>query len=128
MNTLSSRLLAGVLALAALVSFSGCAVVNSHSESKFYGTPVSDVSLAQVEIGTTTAAWLVATLGQPAARERVDDQVEILKYSSRQLTKINTELLFVIDASSEREVRRTVFFECADGLLTRYWIEETEVS
>ena len=82
----------------------------------------------KVEPGTTTSAWLVATLGQPASREQVDDHVEVLKYSSRQITKINSELLFVLDTSSKREVRRTVFFECADGVLSRYWVEETEAS
>lgn len=125
MNTLPLRLTAGALALVAL---SGCAVINSHSETKSYGTPVSDQSLTQVEPGTTTAAWLVATLGQPASREQVDDHVEVLKYSSRQLTKINSKLIFVLDTSSKREVRRTVFFECADGVLARYWVEETEAS
>ena len=70
----------------------------------------------------------MATLGQPASREQVDDHVEVLKYSSRQITKINSELLFVLDTSSKREVRRTVFFECADGVLSRYWVEETEAS
>ncbi len=111
-----------------MFSFSGCAVINSHSETKSYGTLVSDESLAKVEAGVTTTDWLVATLGAPASREQVDDQVEVLKYSSSQLTKIDSKLIFVLDTSSKREVRRTVFFECADGVLARYWVEESKTS
>lgn len=117
---------AAALGLASLVTLSGCAVINSHSETKTYGTLVSEESLSRIAPGETTAEWLVATLGTPASREQVDDQVEVLKYSSRHLTKINSELLFVLDTSSKREVRRTVFFECAKGVLTRYWVEETD--
>jgi hypothetical protein len=50
----------------------------------------------------------------------------LLKYTSRQLTKINSELLFVLDTSSRKEVNRTVFFEFHEGVLSRLWVEETE--
>ncbi|MFX3681298.1 MAG: hypothetical protein ACN6I3_00080 [bacterium] len=128
MKTLPHRSTISALALAVIVSFSGCAVINSHSETKSYGTLVTNESLAQVQPGNTTADWLIATLGVPASRELVDDQVEVLKYSSRQLTKIKSELLFVLDTSSKREVHRTVFLECTEGVLTRFWVEETETS
>lgn len=117
---------AAALALASLVSLTGCAVINSHSETKTFGTLVSDESLSRIEPGHTTVEWLVATLGAPASREKVDESVEVLKYSSRQLTKVDSELLFVLDTSSKREVRRTVFFECVDGVLSRHWVEETQ--
>jgi len=87
---------------------------------------VSGESLAQVAVGETTAEWLIATLGEPARREVVDSQSEIFRYSSSQLAKIDSELLFVLDTSSRREVKRTVFFECLDGVLVRYWGEETD--
>lgn len=116
----------GSLSVAALAFSTGCAVINSHSETKTYGTVVSDESLAQVAVGETTDAWLLATLGKPARREIVDDQTEVFRYSSSQLTKVNSELLFILDTSSRREVKRTVFFECVDGVLSRYWVEETE--
>jgi len=123
-NTLKSLFSATALVASLLVS-TGCVVINSHSENKTHGKVVSDESLAQVVVGETTDSWLLATLGEPNRREVVDENTEIFRYSSSQLTKIESKLLFVLDASSRREVKRTVFFECVDGRLTRYWVEET---
>ncbi len=126
MNTSLLRFAGTALAVSSLLLFSGCVVIDSHTESKTYGTLVSDESLARVAVGETTSAWLLATLGEPASREFVDENTEVFRYSSRQLTRIDSELLFVLDASSRREVKRTVFFECVDGVLARYWVEETD--
>lgn len=105
----------------------GCAVINSHSETKTFGTHVSESTLDQVEVGRTTEAWVIATLGHPASESEIEGG-RLLKYSSRQLTKINSELLFVIDTSSRKEVSRTVFFEFHAGVLSRLWVEENESS
>tara|TARA_B110000305_G_scaffold198595_1_gene224830 strand:+ start:5109 stop:5516 length:408 start_codon:yes stop_codon:yes gene_type:complete len=107
--------------------FTGCAVINSHSETRTSGTHVSESTLDQVEVGRTTAEWVVATLGHPASEREIEGG-RLLKYSSRQFTKINSELLFVIDTSSRKEVSRTVFFEFHAGVLSRFWVEENESS
>ena len=104
---------------------SGCAVINSHSETKTYGTHVSQVTLDQVEVGRTTEDWVVATLVHPASESDIEGG-RLLKYTSRHLTKINSELLFVLDTSSRKEVNRTVFFEFHEGVLSRLWVEETK--
>lgn len=54
---------------------SGCAVINSHSETKTYGTHVSQVTLDQVEVGRTTEDWVVATLGHPASESDIGGAV-----------------------------------------------------
>jgi hypothetical protein len=56
----------------------------------------------------------------------VDGSTEILKYSSQQLVEVDSELLFIFDTSTRKEVHRTVFFECVDGMLSRHWVEATE--
>ena len=122
---LPSYLVLGLAFTSALLS--GCAVINSHSETKTYGTHVSQVTLDQVEVGRTTEDRVVATLGHPASQSDIEGG-RLLKYSSRQLTKINSELLFVLDTSSRKEVNRTVFFEFQEGVLSRLWVEETETT
>lgn len=125
MKNSPKSVLIGAVSVAAVLFSSGCAVIDSHSETKTYGTLISDESLAQVTVGETTDSWLIATLGEPARRETVDDQTEVFRYSSSQLTKVNSEILLILDTSSRHEVKRTVFFECKDGILARYWVEET---
>ena len=116
-----------ILVLAFTSAFTtGCAVINSHSETKSHGTPISDATLRQIEIGETTETWLIATLGAPAVATEVDDTTRLLKYSSSQITKINSHLLLVLDTSSRKEVKQTVFFEFKDGVLSRHWMEKTE--
>ena len=106
--------------------FTGCAVINSHSETKSHGTAITDATLQQVEVGSTTEAWLVATLGAPASATEVDAETRLLKYSSSQITRIKSHLLLVLDTSSRKEVKQTVFFEFKDGVLSRHWMEKTK--
>ena len=121
-SPLSVLIVSGLITLA-----SGCAVVSSHHDSYVTGHSVSDETLARVEPGVSTEAWLVATLGEPTEAETVDAHVRILKYASKRITKYDTELLFVFDTSSRSEKSQTVFFEMRDGVLTRYW-QESETS
>ena len=62
--------------------FTGCAEINSHSETRTSGTHVSESTLDQVEVGRTTAEWVVATLGHPASEREIEGG-RLLKYSSR---------------------------------------------
>jgi hypothetical protein len=122
----ASSFLAGLVLGTGLLLSSGCAIIDAHSETTTSGTIVSDESLARVQPGSTTTAWLLATLGEPSSREQVDGSTEILKYSSQQLVEVDSELLFIFDTSTRKEVHRTVFFECVDGMLSRHWVEATE--
>lgn len=115
-------LLSGLLLLA-----SGCAVIGSHQETKFTGTQVSATTLDKVRPGVTTEAWLRATLGEPSGTEVVDDSTRIMRYTSKEITRIETALLLVLDTSSRKETIRTVYFEIHDGVLDRYWTEGDEV-
>ena len=80
-------------------------------------------TLARIDVGETTKSWLVSTLGPPDGADAIENG-EILRYSSKRITKRSGHLLFVIDSSSEKVERETYYFEFREGLLRRYWREE----
>ncbi|MCF3648933.1 hypothetical protein [Synoicihabitans lomoniglobus] len=127
MNT--RQTLRGVaVATAWVLLVSGCAVINSHQDSHFSGNRVSTETLNKVQPGVTTESWLVATLGEPSRKDQVDPGTKILRYTSKHVTRIDTELLLVLDTSSRKEDITTVFFEIQDGVLSRYWSENEKSS
>ncbi len=107
----------------AILGLSGCAVISNHSHSKIEGNPVGDETIARIQIGDTTKSWLISALGAPDSATGIENG-ELLKYSSRRITKRHGHLLFVIDSSSERIEKETYFFEFREGVLHRYWREE----
>lgn len=110
-----------LLACAAL--FSGCAVINSHEETRYSGRVVADESLERILPGETTEAWVLATLGEPSSTKDVGDNTRVLRYESTKIKHVDAELLFIFDTSSRVELDRTVFIECRDGVVERYWSE-----
>jgi hypothetical protein len=86
---------------------------------------VSRQTLAQIEPGVTTEAWLRATIGEPTDVSCVEGQehVRVLKYE-HSITKSEGGTVFLIFAggSEKREVS-TTYFEIVDGIVARYWSE-----
>ncbi len=122
---MKTRYLNLLILLTSLLAFgSGCSVIHSHSTTKMMGKQVSDDTLARIEVGVTSEDWVVATLGEPTSREKVNDSTTIMKYASKKIRSANSTLLFVFDTSSKKEEKRTVYFEFRNGILDRYW-EET---
>jgi hypothetical protein len=87
---------------------------------------VSASSLSQIEPGTTSEAWLLATLGQPQERTVVEDpnhRIEIFKYRHN-VTKSEGGAVFLIFAGgSTKETTTVTYFEVVDGTVQRYWVE-----
>jgi len=111
-----------VLAATTLVA-GGCLVSKGSSMSE-EGVKVSQPTLAQVEIGKTTESWLVATVGEPTSRRKVDEHVQVLRYDYKQ-RKNSGGYVFLIYAGGEREEKTSsAIFEVTDGVITRYWTED----
>lgn len=81
-------------------------------------------TLAMINVGETTKSWLVSALGMPDEADSIENG-KIPLYSSKRITKRSGHLLFVIDSSSEKVEKETYYFEFREGLLRRYWREET---
>ena len=120
-----SRPLIAALPLAALVlAASGCLVVSSKSIDES-GVRVTSATLDQIEPGVTTEAWIVATLGEPTARTVVDGDptLTVLRYD-HELHRSGGGTVFLLFAGDHEERRVTkTFFEIADRVVSRYWIE-----
>ncbi|RMH25951.1 MAG: hypothetical protein D6693_08100 [Planctomycetota bacterium] len=113
------------LALAALllvgaVTLGGC--ISSGSVSEYEGPNIGDRTLAQIEPGETTRAWILAVLGEPTERSTVDGagDVEVWKWVRRKMTTTRGSALVVSSKSRTEEVR-TVYVELTDGVVTRAW-------
>ena len=105
------------LLISAIAFTSGCAVINSHTYTDVSGQLVSEDTMAKVETGVTTEKWLIATLGEPSRVTEGAAGSRILEYKSKQVTRKESELLFVIDTSSRSEKKRTISFTVRDGIV-----------
>ena len=100
---------------------SGCTIIEDRSETTYSGTQVSDVTMAQLEIGKTTKKWVIATLGAPTSASQVDDRTELLKYSTTRTTDRHAGVIVIITSRQKTEERETVYLEFKDEVLSRYW-------
>jgi hypothetical protein len=120
MNRFASIAAGAAVSLAA----GGCLIVtgNTHHET---GVRVSDSTLSQVEPGKTTEAWLLATLGEPTARTRIecDRKVEILRYEHSTHKSSGGAVFLIFAGGSDRSDRSVAYFEVTDGIVTRAWRE-----
>jgi outer membrane protein assembly factor BamE (lipoprotein component of BamABCDE complex) len=99
----------------------GCTIIHSRSETRYAGTQVSDVTMARLEIGKTTKAWVIATLGAPTTVSQVDDRTELLKYTATRTTDRHAGMILIINSREKTEERETVYLEFRDEVLRRYW-------
>ncbi len=76
-----NRFVCVAVGAAVCLAAGGCLIVTGNTRHET-GVRVSDSTLSQVEPGKTTEAWLLASLGEPTARTRIDcdKKVEILRY------------------------------------------------
>lgn len=115
-------LVASSLAVAVLAA--GCTVLSNNSSTTYSGTQVSDVTLAQMEVGKTTKSWVVATLGAPTSVSQVDDNTELLRYTATRTTEREAGMIVVVASKQKTQKRETVYLEFKDGVLKRYWKAE----
>ena len=97
--------------------FTGCSVIDTHTETRISGQVVSDDALAAIQPGVTTEDELRARLGEPESFIRKSNGDRELIYRSRRITRKDTELLFVLDSSSKTERVKTVAFVIRDGVV-----------
>ena len=117
---------AGVLGAMSLVLLAGGCLVTSGKSMSECGIQVSDSTLGQVELGETSAAWLVATLGEPTSRTCVEGypNVEIFRYDHVKTSRSGGTIFLLFATGSKKQVSERTFFELTDGVVTKYWKED----
>lgn len=117
------RILICATAVFALMPLSGCLIYHSGVSYSGKGEPLADSTLDQVNCGTTTKDWVVATLGEPSRQSTTANGTEILEYSYGK--KRDNEFVFIpfVFINGGKENKQTVFFEISDGVVKNFWTE-----
>src|SRR3954470_18708726 len=107
---------------AILLSLSGCLVSGSASQQRT-GNYVADSTFSQIEPGKTTAGWVLATLGEPDSKTKVDGGGggEVWKWRYTEKRESNTAVFLLFGGSDKKETNGTAFVEVKDGVVTNKW-------
>lgn len=89
---------------------------------RYEGTYISDELLDYVKVGTATAEWLVAVLGEPDAKTPLSDGAAIWRWTYRPVEQ-QTSLVQVFSSSEEEPklATRSVFVTLRDGVVVEKW-------
>lgn len=114
-----------VSALSLAVLAGGCLVTSGKNMNES-GTKVSSSTLRQVELGETSAAWLVATLGEPSECTKVEGHpnVEIYRYDHVVTSRSSGTIFLLFATGSKKQVAERTYFEITDGVVTKHWKED----
>jgi outer membrane protein assembly factor BamE (lipoprotein component of BamABCDE complex) len=124
MNSRLSKAAAALL-LGAFVATSGGCLVMSGTSVEQHGVRVTRSTLDQVEIGTTSEAWVVATLGEPTERTTVEGQehVSVLRYDFVESRSEGGTVFLIFAGGKDVTTTTRTFFEVTGGVVSRYWTE-----
>jgi hypothetical protein len=116
---------AGALVLLSLgmVTLSGCIEGRSNVTYGPKGPPIGHRTLKQIEVGQTSKAWLLGTLGEPTRETQTPEGTDILTYEYTKKIDSDFEFCIFLDFDDQREERTVYVFELTNGIVTRYWKE-----
>ena len=120
--SLLRRATVGVLVGFVCVLSTGCLVTNTNKETR-EGKFVADSTFDQIKPGTTSAAWVKATLGDPSECTRIDgqDDTEVWKYTYTERKEGSGTVFLIFGGTSTKERSGTAYVELKDGVVTNKW-------
>jgi outer membrane protein assembly factor BamE (lipoprotein component of BamABCDE complex) len=98
----------------------GC-LVGGHSKVKQEGTYVAESTLNHIQPGKSTAAFVLATLGQPTEKAEMAPGHQLWKYSYKETKDSSGYVLFVFGGAGSEVKKQQVFVELENGVVTRTW-------
>jgi outer membrane protein assembly factor BamE (lipoprotein component of BamABCDE complex) len=111
---------AAVLAWGVLLALSGCLVSGSASQKRT-GKYVSDATMARIEPGKTTAGWVMATMGEPSSRNKMEDGSEVWRWDYTETRHSTAAVFLIFGGSDEKQNDGSVFVEMKDGVVVNKW-------
>jgi outer membrane protein assembly factor BamE (lipoprotein component of BamABCDE complex) len=105
---------------AVLLTLSGC-LVSGASSQKRTGNYVPDTTFSQIEPGKTTAGWVLATLGEPDKKTKVQGDGEVWQWRYTEQRESSTAVFLLFGGSDKKETTGTAFVELKDGVVTNKW-------
>ena len=122
------KMLIGTWGLILPMTLAGCAVLGSSSDVDVEGTPISSLTLQQLEPGETTEQQVLNLLGPPSRTMERTDGEKTLVYEFRRTKESKGHLLFVFSGKSESSERRTAYVALRDGVVTRWWMDDSDIA
>jgi len=116
-----------VVCLLVSAVFAGCIVV-ADTNRRHTGMVPSAATIKQVELGETTAEWLIAAVGQPSSRQKVDEHTELLRYERTTTVNSSLNILVLLHTNDNTRTHEAVVFEVVDGVVQKYWTEPETVA
>ncbi len=116
----------GLVLLAGLLPLAGCIVYSNDSHYGDKGKMPSAHTLDQIQTGTTTRDWVLATLGEPSRQSTTDKGAEVLEYQysrKKDNTFVFCPFVFINDDGEEKQ---TLYFEVESGVVTKFWKETSK--
>ena len=106
--------------MAALAVGGGGCLFGSDSTVRRTGVDVPQATFEQIAPGTTTTAWVAATLGEPTARHR-DGRDQVWTYAYTEHVDSSGYVFLIFGGSNTTETTRRAFVEFQDGVVVRKW-------
>jgi outer membrane protein assembly factor BamE (lipoprotein component of BamABCDE complex) len=108
-----------LLALVPLGLLSGC-IIHADSHTERTGRFVSSETLRQIEPGRSQE-YVLALLGEPTTRQRVDGTTEIWKWEYSETRRSEGTLIFVFSGNDSSRVQGATFVEFENGIVRKSW-------
>jgi outer membrane protein assembly factor BamE (lipoprotein component of BamABCDE complex) len=126
MNKPALRKGIGVLLLASMLPLTGCLIYRDDTRYGDKGKAPTDRTLDQIQTGTTTREWVLVTLGEPSRQSTIQDGTEVLEYQYSRKKDNQFILCPFVFINDEGEEKQTLYFEVADGVVTKFWKETSK--
>jgi outer membrane protein assembly factor BamE (lipoprotein component of BamABCDE complex) len=97
----------------------GCLVM-SNSDERRTGKYVSQSIFEQIKPGTTTAAWILATLGEPSTKTKANDS-EVWKWEYTETKESGGAVFLIFGGHSTKQSKGTAYVEIKDGVVSNAW-------
>jgi outer membrane protein assembly factor BamE (lipoprotein component of BamABCDE complex) len=109
-----------LLTAATLLPLSGCLVSGSSRQTRS-GNYVSDETFSQIKPGKTSAGWVMATLGEPSSKSRLDDGSEVWKWSYTEVKSSRGQVFLLFANRNHKETTGAAFVELKNGVVVNKW-------
>jgi outer membrane protein assembly factor BamE (lipoprotein component of BamABCDE complex) len=111
---------AAALLIAIALGSAGCLVTGGSHDTR-RGNYVPNETFSQIKPGKTSAAWVLATLGEPTFRSPVEDGHEVWRYAYTETRDSRGSVFLLFRTHNSTESERVAYVELRDGIVVRKW-------
>jgi outer membrane protein assembly factor BamE (lipoprotein component of BamABCDE complex) len=120
MNASLARILPPALAAVVAAGLFPACIINVDSHSERSGRYVSASTLQQIEPGRTQE-YVLALIGEPTSRTRLDGGTEIWKWAYSETKRSEGTLIFVFSGDDTSRTEGAAYVEFQDGVVRKTW-------